>query len=456
MPNNQLHDTRTTVPANRVATAVALAADYVEASQLSEPVITATASSSSAISLALTTPTSGATHYVIERSTDQDSWASVDASVLPVEFPYSDTGLSASTLYYYRAKASDGVNESGYSSVTSDTTHASAGQLSHGDTVARSITGLGGRTVTEYEFQGGASSHLELTAVGQDASFGNWKIEQDNDYGANNPDPFIIDDAERGHVWTKFVNDGGVLYDGTFQYNLDSEIPENTRFRVTYMVKNGPPTGTGQWKMVRVQKRGADDYPGVFLFNYNNGNGDILDYSPGNSDSGQVYWVSGTLPDSLNTWVKYVLEIDTGTQGQQDGYWHIYHVDSSGRQEVASTAVREWGDWPGPMEVYSDTQRYDAIVWQNFVGTGMSEMDVYHDDLTIQVGSWASIELGNSATYNSCTVLEEQKILSWAVNGSATDVQFELNKGGLAAGSYWLHYRDDSGALVHTESVEIS
>lgn len=93
--------------------------------QLMAPInLVATALSSSEIDLTweLDDPT-GATAILIERGTDGINFVQID-SVDELETTYSNTGLPASTLYYYRVRTTDGAAYSGYSNIDSATTAA--------------------------------------------------------------------------------------------------------------------------------------------------------------------------------------------------------------------------------------------------------------------------------------------------------------------------------------------
>lgn len=99
------------------------------------PTITATATSSSAISVALTAAASDATgiaSYQLEWSPNgTSSWTVLSAAVV---FPYSHTGLTASTVYYYRARATDSspaANVGPYSATSSTTTQAATGSAAN-------------------------------------------------------------------------------------------------------------------------------------------------------------------------------------------------------------------------------------------------------------------------------------------------------------------------------------
>jgi serine protease AprX len=91
--------------------------------------LSATATSSSAISLAWTDNSGDETGFEIERSADGVNFlprATVGANVTSFE----DSGLAASTIYFYRVNATNGGGDSGYSNVASATTQASTGPVS--------------------------------------------------------------------------------------------------------------------------------------------------------------------------------------------------------------------------------------------------------------------------------------------------------------------------------------
>lgn len=86
--------------------------------------VSASAASDTQINL-IWTATTGAASYKIERSTDNATWASLAVGITTAS--YSDTGLTASTTYYYRLKATNATGDSlNYSTVVSAATSAAA------------------------------------------------------------------------------------------------------------------------------------------------------------------------------------------------------------------------------------------------------------------------------------------------------------------------------------------
>jgi hypothetical protein len=90
--------------------------------------LTASALSSSSISVHWTDNSSNETSFSIERKTGSGGTYSVVATVAANTTSYTNTGLSSSTTYYYRVRAALGSLYSGYSNEDSATT-SSAGPL---------------------------------------------------------------------------------------------------------------------------------------------------------------------------------------------------------------------------------------------------------------------------------------------------------------------------------------
>jgi len=85
--------------------------------------LSATAPAYGQINLSWTDNSTNESAFLIERSTDGTNFSQV-ASVAANATSYSDTGLSPSTLYYYRVRATNNGSNSGYSNAASATTQA--------------------------------------------------------------------------------------------------------------------------------------------------------------------------------------------------------------------------------------------------------------------------------------------------------------------------------------------
>jgi hypothetical protein len=87
--------------------------------------LAASAISSTQINLSWTDNSSNETGFLIERSTDGTNFTQIATAGVNAT-SYLDTGLSASTTYYYRVRASGSGGNSGYSNVVSATTQAAS------------------------------------------------------------------------------------------------------------------------------------------------------------------------------------------------------------------------------------------------------------------------------------------------------------------------------------------
>ena len=113
------------------ATNSAGSSSWVTASSVTTPAaltgFTATASSSSAISLSWTDKSGVETGFRIERSTDNVSFSLVTTTAANA-VSHSDSGLAASTLYYYRIRSNsyNGTNDSAWYSASATTQSGSS------------------------------------------------------------------------------------------------------------------------------------------------------------------------------------------------------------------------------------------------------------------------------------------------------------------------------------------
>ena len=127
--------------------------------------LTATAASSSQINLGWTDNASNETGFKIERKTGSGGTYSQIATVGTGVVSYNDTGLTASTTYYYRVRATNAAGDSGYSNEANATTNAAP------------TGGLEGDYFDNMDFTGYVLSRLDSTV-----NF-NW--------GSGSPDPSI-------------------------------------------------------------------------------------------------------------------------------------------------------------------------------------------------------------------------------------------------------------------------
>jgi hypothetical protein len=147
---------------NVSALSAAVSATTQDLTAPTAPTITATAVSSSSVSIALTVPSTdagvGVANYTLQRATDAGFTANLTTTngILASQFPLSITGLGSSTQYFFRLRAVDAASNIGpFSTMSSATTQSAGGgnTLTHG--VAATITGSGFGTQSAPFYQDG-------------------------------------------------------------------------------------------------------------------------------------------------------------------------------------------------------------------------------------------------------------------------------------------------------------
>src|SRR2546426_948620 len=197
--------------------------------------LTATAVSSSQISLSWTAANNGGsaiTGYKIERSTDDGTtWSTLVANTGSTATTYSDTGLTHTTTYTYRVSAINSVGTGSPSSTTSATTFAAAPS---------------------------PPSALTATAVSSSQVTLSWTAPSDN--GGSAITGYMIErSTDGGSTWSKLVantgitgttySDIGLAHGATYTYrvsainSIGTGSPSSTASATTLAVTASPLNG---------------------------------------------------------------------------------------------------------------------------------------------------------------------------------------------------------------------
>lgn len=139
--------------------------------------LTATAASSTQIDLSWTDTANNEDGFKVERSTDNTNWTEIAGAVAANSTSYSATGLTASTLYYFRVRAYNAGGNSAYTSSASATTQSGSSTynveylvVAGGGGSIRGGGGAGGyRTATGFTLTPGTSYTITVGAGGSGA-----------------------------------------------------------------------------------------------------------------------------------------------------------------------------------------------------------------------------------------------------------------------------------------------
>ena len=320
-----------------------------------------------------------------------------------------------------------------------------------------SIAGTGfGTHALDFEFVGGPTGHLETSSVGNDVNFGSWIMN-------TNGQVEIVNDTERGNVWYSDTNtvNAETAAPIRFDRGAGSEIPAGGKVYVSWRTKRVLNAGTGQWKMFRTSYENdiTDGGTEIVMFNWNSSvNPNTLILRPelteagGNSLTG--YGADANYPLSgSSAWHRMEMIIDVSAQGVKDGSMEVWRHDNSGIPVETSWSNSGELDpkYPTVMN-YNTANRYRWFIWQNYRGNGITDQEVWTDDIYVQAGTFKRVELCNNAVYTSATIREIQRPLTW----SDTLVTAELNVGAFTTGTYYAHVIDESGASIASQSVAVA
>lgn len=304
----------------------------------------------------------------------------------------------------------------------------------------RRLTGSGfGVGVPSFEFLGDPTGHIETTALGDDTDFGDWLLPS----GGNDATKVIANDVSdinginRGKVW--YADQGGTDYNATARYDLGSDIPPDTDIYVTWWTKRILNAGAnGQWKKLRISDINSitDHETELVYFHWDSGGSNLVSHTA----SGFTLFANTAQTDLQ--WYREEMIIKTSTVGVKDGNHQHYLHDL-----VSVPGLVDWGySGDSPPEYptiwgYETAERFRWFLFQNYRGNGNTDQEIWLDDMYIQTGSLARVEIGDSATYANCTHKEVQRISA----RSATVTDFVLNMGGMStlSGKYAFLVIDD-------------
>jgi hypothetical protein len=159
------------------------------------------------------------------------------------------------------------------------------------------------------------------------------------------------------------------------------------------------------------------------MFNWNNGAGSQFNCNPG-MPFGRMVYFSNVYPTAQAVWNRLDVHVQAGSAGVADGAVTVslqtpeggFHTQTFTGMSTHAVAASAW----------------NYLVFQNYCGNGLGDLDVWIDDLFIQNGSQARVELADAATWAGRTWSEVQPSLRWDIDGGRIDVT--LNRGSFAVG----------------------
>jgi hypothetical protein len=327
-----------------------------------------------------------------------------------------------------------------------------SGALAHGD--AFTIPGSFGTNTAPFTFlggttsAGGAAGTIEATPAGVEVSdtVTNWNLGSTGPRGQK----LGYDDATRRRVWTGTY--GASTDVGAITYDTGSNIAPGETVYATYWhyLTGLNAFSTGQVKLIRSVSIDDLTDPNTQLYlSLQTGSLILLaDPSGGGSGGTTVFGDASLMAQDAWRRVELIIEYPSA-ESVADGKATVrIHDGSSVPSNISFTF--SGGQTNSTLNIYADATRSRRILFQGYFGNGNTQGTIRQDDHYVQRGNRRRVELCNNATYALSTVREIQPWTSWSGN-----VAGKINKGGLAAGSYYLHVVGDADTSLGSMAVTI-
>lgn len=138
------------------------------------------------------------------------------------------------------------------------------------------------------------------------------------------------------------------------------------------------------------------------------------------------------MPNGADQWVRWEVYVNASSSpGEHDGTY-VYRAWIDGEE------VWDPIEWEGNFGTHRDISstpginnwgEYSRFAWQMYWGNCGEEAEWFVDDIYLQVGNRARVEIGDASCYKSCEVIEIQPPTAWA----ADEITVELNYGSFAS-----------------------
>jgi hypothetical protein len=150
------------------------------------------------------------------------------------------------------------------------------------------------------------------------------------------------------------------------------------------------------------------------------------------------------LPDDARRWVRWEVYVKASSQSERKDGSFVYRIQIPG-EPVWQV---DWSDRFGTHRALANTPGvstwlgWTRFAWQNYWGNCGDDAQWYIDDIYLQFGSRARVELGDAARWEDCTHTEIQSPTAW----SDESITFPLNLGSFQPGQLvYVYVHDGKG-----------
>ena len=179
------------------------------------------------------------------------------------------------------------------------------------------------------------------------------------------------------------------------------------------------------------------DYPQIVMFNWYNSNQHFIRPGPGTEGNATADW-SPPFPSKDDRWYRMDYTVHTSALATSDGSYTTTLFDPDGGSKLQEKAV------DSAMSYFSGSRRYRWFLWQNYIGNGETSQTTWTDDLFVQVGTRARVEIGDASKWSACTSREIQIPSAW----SGSTITISVNQGAFGSSdTAYLYVVADDGSV---------
>jgi len=318
-----------------------------------------------------------------------------------------------------------------------------SGTASDGNSLILSGTDFGANTAVgtaALEFLGGKNGPIETGTTGAGFSRSRWDVMRDWDGD-------IVYSTNHVLFGSKILQmqGGGTWPEVPLTYNFPTPVTSSDHIFVSWW-ERVTWAGNGQYKIIRFSPTETviDGNGQTCMFFHNNDGG--LTFGPYEyPNDGTLYPdFSPATPQSI--WERFDIDITTSSNTSGAVTFTKYIPGQSVETEKYSS-----------YHTHYSGLNWNYIVWQNYFGTdgsgSMTAGDVWFDDIFVQHGSPARVELCDNAAWANRQQCIVQYPTSWP---SSSSVTITLNAGNFASGTTrYLFLIDSTGAISNSIPVII-
>jgi hypothetical protein len=326
---------------------------------------------------------------------------------------------------------------------------SSSGTAVDGESMIITGTSFGTNALSKVEWLGGTNGNIEQGVAGKNFAKDGWS----NGTESSSTYPAKYTDANAHSGLKSIISQWPLEEQYSSGFGYDTGITGVGKIYVTWWTHFDHADSAGQWKKWRLRHNSSvsDSDGEIYENNWYTGTG------TGSSSQFYIYCDLSSLnqcyPNSdyslrdiyvqpVDKWIRYeVYAEESSDDGMRDGTIKVY-------RHYQTSVVSAFKDYDNDIITRATgvTNRWRYFIFQNYwgnisTGSGTKEK-VYIDDIFIQVGTQARVEIGDSPTWANCKHREIQVPTAWA----SSRVAFTFNQGSFAAGgSVYLYVVDLDG-----------